>query len=654
MSRSLHALHVGNFKAFAATQRIPLKPITLVFGPNSAGKSSFIHSLALAHEAQFGREKRGRARLDVHHTEVGGNAIDLGGYRQFVHRGQMNKHVVWGAELHISELGDEAKYRNLAQLLASVESLRLNISIGIELDNLDKPKVGAKPRVEAIELFTDGESLLRMSRRRGEASEDSSDFLRVDTLATTNEVFAKVMAAIIEINTTSTELKEEDLVAGKAAIDEIVPQLRVRIDSFLPSAVERRAEDVSESVATPGLFPVSKGNRLDDIASAVKFVFPRTLNDLVQGLSELFARELDRLQYLGPLRSFPARHLAFSENEDSNWYAGGGYAWDVVRHDDAVRDAVNGWLGSAHMRTPYRLEVRRLVDTQNVRSSIESGLDHFLHGDLGSETIKNLLEGKGTYYEKSIEFFNARNEIMAEQVARIVSEWRAEYRSLRTEQEISSLIERIRIDVNQQLLQAYDSGVYNFEIYDDDAHRDDEGLIWESYQSEISNSFMHRVENSDAQLLNDLVLMDIRKSTPVTHRDVGIGISQVLPVLVMAYASRDKLLAMEQPEIHLHPALQAELADVFVESALGNRKNTFILETHSEHLILRLLRRIRETTDGSLPAGSIPLRPEDVCVLYIDPQGDSSNVVELPIAPDGDFSRQWPDGFFTDREKELF
>ena len=71
MNRRLQALRVGNFKAFAATQRIPLKPITLIFGPNSAGKSSFIHSLALAHEAQFGREKRGRSRLDVHHTDIG-------------------------------------------------------------------------------------------------------------------------------------------------------------------------------------------------------------------------------------------------------------------------------------------------------------------------------------------------------------------------------------------------------------------------------------------------------------------------------------------------------------------------------------------------------------------------------------------------------
>jgi recombinational DNA repair ATPase RecF len=122
MTRRLQALRVGNFKAFADTQRIPLKPITLIFGPNSAGKSSFIHSLALAHEAQFGREKRSLSRLDVHHTDVGGSAIDLGGFRQYVHRGQLNRRVEWGAELKVSALA-AAKDQRLAQLLASIETV---------------------------------------------------------------------------------------------------------------------------------------------------------------------------------------------------------------------------------------------------------------------------------------------------------------------------------------------------------------------------------------------------------------------------------------------------------------------------------------------------------------------------------------------------
>ncbi|KAJ0337185.1 hypothetical protein COL154_014317 [Colletotrichum chrysophilum] len=136
--------------------------------------------------------------------------------------------------------------------------------------------------------------------------------------------------------------------------------------------------------------------------------------------------------------------------------------------------------------------------------------------------------------------------------------------------------------------------------------------------------------------------------------DVGFGISQVLPVLALAHANQGKLIAIEQPEIHLHPALQAELGDVFIESALGEGKNTFILETHSEHVILRLLRRIRETTNGELPEGLQPLHPEDVQILYARPEGSGSRIIELAVDAEGEFVDPWPDGFFPERAEELF
>jgi predicted ATPase len=116
----------------------------------------------------------------------------------------------------------------------------------------------------------------------------------------------------------------------------------------------------------------------------------------------------------------------------------------------------------------------------------------------------------------------------------------------------------------------------------------------------------------------------------------------------------NQLIAIEQPELHLHPALQAELGDVFIESALGENKNTFLIETHSEHVILRLLRRIRETAEGELPPGATPLRPEDVAVLYVKPGSEGSEVIELPVNIEGDFDKPWPDGFFPERSKELF
>lgn len=574
MTRRLQALRVGNFKAFADTQRIPLKPITLIFGPNSAGKSSFIHSLALAHEAQFGREKRSLARLDVHHSDVGGSAIDLGGFRQYVHRGQLSKRVEWGAELKVAALAAD-KNQRLAQLLAPVSTVALNIALGIELDDQDRPKPGAEPRVDSIEVTGDGVELLRMSRRAAAVRPDANaGHLRLDRLASDNAVFRQVLKAIVEAQTTSEEMRPEDFEGANEAIAALLPELVVRLDQFFPSGVELPKGDGADVSPVSMLFPVSKGNRKDDIAQAVRFVLPRTLNDLIKGLADALADELKQLQYLGPLRSFPPRHLAFAEHEDANWYAGGGYAWDVVRRDDTVRDAVNGWLGSSKLKTPYKLVVRSLVAADQLKDPLAAGLD----------------------------------EIAADEEAMFLGS----------------------VDKDGLVIEHYPP-------------RDDARAYFRDVE-ESADVLLRSVESSAADRIRELVLIDQRTNTVVTHRDVGIGISQVLPVLVMAYGSRGKLLAMEQPEIHLHPALQAELGDVFIEAALGERQNTFILETHSEHLILRLMRRIRE--------GAIS--PDDVGVVFVEPLARGSRFIELRIDEEGDFIDEWPGGFFEESFHEKF
>ncbi len=570
MTRRLQALRVGNFKAFADAQRIPIKPITLIFGPNSAGKSSFIHSLALAHEAQFGREKRSLSRLDVHHTDVGGSAIDLGGFRQYVHRGQLNKRVEWGAELKVSALAAD-KDQRLAQLLASVETVALNIALGIELDDQDRPRSGAAPRVDAIEVTGDGAELLRMSSRRADGQGSS---LRLDRIASDHPVFRQVLKEIVESATTSEEMRPEDFEGANEAIAALLPDLFIRIDQFFPTAVDLPKAEGAELSPVSMLFPVSKGNRKEDIAQAVRFYLPRTLNDLIKGLADTLAAELKQLQYLGPLRSFPPRHLAFAEHEDANWYAGGGYAWDVVRRDDAVREAVNGWLGSDKLKTPYKLVVRSLVAADQLKDPLAGGL------------------------------------------------------------------EAIADDEDAMFLGSVDKDGFVMNHY---PPRDDARPFFQDVDAS-AEVLSKAVESSDIDRIRELVLVDQRTSTVVTHRDVGIGISQVLPVLVMAYGSQGKLLAMEQPEIHLHPALQAELADVFIEAALGPRKNTFILETHSEHLILRLMRRIREGKVSS----------NDIGVVFVEPLVRGSRFLELRIDEEGDFIDEWPGGFFEESFHEKF
>ena len=132
--------------------------------------------------------------------------------------------------------------------------------------------------------------------------------------------------------------------------------------------------------------------------------------------------------------------------------------------------------------------------------------------------------------------------------------------------------------------------------------------------------------------------------------DVGVGISQVIPVLLAANSSR---VYIQQPELHLHPRLQAQLADVFVEQV--SRAPIFVIETHSEHFLLRLLRRIRETYRSDIPHTLFSLKAEDIVVLYVDKTKEgTSNIVQLRLSEEGEFIDRWPNGFFTERDGELF
>ncbi len=143
-----------------------------------------------------------------------------------------------------------------------------------------------------------------------------------------------------------------------------------------------------------------------------------------------------------------------------------------------------------------------------------------------------------------------------------------------------------------------------------------------------------------------IVLRDTRTGVEMTAADVGFGVSQVLPIVTELSARTDSVIMVQQPEIHLHPRMQAELADLFIESTdPAGRGNQIIAETHSETLIMRLQRRIREGT----------LDLADVLVLYVDQDQDGqATVKELRLDSHGDFLDAWPGGFFDDQLNELF
>ncbi len=151
-------------------------------------------------------------------------------------------------------------------------------------------------------------------------------------------------------------------------------------------------------------------------------------------------------------------------------------------------------------------------------------------------------------------------------------------------------------------------------------------------------------------LIVQLSLVD-QQGRRFSFSDVGSGVSCVIPVLVGIHSLST---FFQQPELHLHPAMQCSLADVFVER-VQDKSVRHILETHSEYMLLRPLRRIRETHTGKLQATNLSLRPSDVAVLYFEPMNDgATRVTEIVVNEYGDFLTPWPRGFFDERASELF
>jgi predicted ATPase len=131
-------------------------------------------------------------------------------------------------------------------------------------------------------------------------------------------------------------------------------------------------------------------------------------------------------------------------------------------------------------------------------------------------------------------------------------------------------------------------------------------------------------------------------SAKVLITDVGFGVSQILPVLVLCYyAPEGSIILLEQPEIHLHPSVQSGLADVMID-AVKNRGVQIIVESHSEHLLRRLQWRIAEEK----------ITPDETALYFCEAQSEGSSLVPLIIDLFGRITN-WPEDFFGNEFEEM-
>ncbi len=620
---------IGNFKAFGPAQTIPLRPITLVFGPNSAGKSSIIQSLLLA------RHIHDTGNADAHQTTLGGAAVDLGGFAKFVHGRRTECDAQFCLTLERSAMRETFHYLNKLQTLTLSYTLGRTIGVSSGI-------VGIK----AVQILINGHDFIRLSMREDGILGVDTEALETQSLLAFGAYDAKWVNLCLDFAKTSPARVEQitaEMTEAGMMFDEIrdaatgklkprsVAELRIRrtiandedFGDFVAADWRTASKSVSETVSllkfrmkglqlentdplprenpdfdffcanhasdTPHRNPVDfyqrwlKSLSFDgeevSAAEAWSYALRYDIECLIEAANTAIASALSGTSYLGPLRWIPPRLIPEGEQFDASWAAGGGAAWQRLRSEPELLGRVNRFLQET-LHSQYRLRCQSLapeLDAETIALCVKRAMESSATAPMADPDSSSVAEDAPPY---------AYTKAGAPDLATAL-------------------------------------------------------------EAEL------RAQNSGGKLA-ELSLVDAESGLAVSHRDVGTGISQLLPVLVNAAGGKNQLIAIEQPELHLHPALQAELGDVFIESALGENKNTFLIETHSEHLILRLLRRIRETAEGELPPGATPLRPEDVAVLYVKPGSEGSEVIELPVNIEGDFDKPWPDGFFPERSKELF
>ena len=147
---------------------------------------------------------------------------------------------------------------------------------------------------------------------------------------------------------------------------------------------------------------------------------------------------------------------------------------------------------------------------------------------------------------------------------------------------------------------------------------------------------------SDTNQDYEFLVKKYKGGPDVRLTDVGFGVSQVLPVLILCYyAPEGSILILEQPEAHLHPKVQTELADVLID-VVENRNLQIILESHSEYLLSRLQRRIAEKE----------IAAADTALYFCEIKDGTSEIEQLNVDEYGNI-RNWPQDFFGDVTGEL-
>ncbi len=509
----LHALELENFKAFGKRARIPFAPITLIFGENSAGKSTILHALYLLKQTLKSHEIE---VLSLQRSENG--IVDLGNFQELLFNHDPERTLAIRVE--IATDGLDIDYPRLPKHTIN--------EIGIEL-SFSRPSLKEKIHLDQIGIFD------------GKSSKCIAKFKMLGQMTSMSVNFAEYSHSSVPLTAAKCVWLTQEHEYWEPLFRYTKEEKEVTIQ-FLEYRAQNLLRDNDQKDPH---FPNDSLYDLKDYIDFLKKDF-----DLETYISKMYKEETDRDLSLGVYKFFPIFNL-----------------FPSTLYGVSPTNNLAILAGESLKQTLEQFFPMNPVRRQPERSYIFSG------------TVPENVGYKGDLLPDML-FHD------------------------------SDLVE----DTNKWLKQL-DIG----------------------YELEVNPL------GDPSRELFEIRLVDTRRKgmVDVALSDVGFGISQLLPFIVQCLVSKGRIISIEQPEVHVHPRLQADLGDLLVESI--SRGNQLIVETHSEHLILRLQRLVYN--------GEI--KPEDVSVIYVSRGPEGAKAERLHLDEEGDFIDEWPNGFFLERLREL-
>lgn len=596
----LREYQLTNFKAFGGPETMPIRPITLIYGPNSSGKSSVLQSLLLLKQTLQEAENNEILLLPR------GNLINLGSYREFIHRHDVSQPFSFKVVLDIDDLKNMTNFKQpLSENLLDNNYLGLQFAFNydenignIVLSNVQL-FIGEDPLPVAIYKPQKIEKRFRKSSSRWAVGNDSfplNEFQDIDDYDLPQEIDDEVLEGFLKLD--SIDYKHSLWQAWWE-----------KYSSLLPREADKELIKILEDLKLQESFKDTQRETWRELLEEQSKSLKKDVEQLNNSSRETIENKLNQLESLRRLESHFDNYSFQLIQEDlckihedlSN--KSGFDKFDVLSYRNFFPvECVN----LRDKKDSSDSEVWKLSDIYKLCWTPEFSVLTMLASS-GFRSFLNDLVYIGPLRDNPERFY-----ILSDNLSKQVGK-------------SGKMLPDILFK-DQNLLKQLNNQLNRF------------GL---EYELKISRLTVEDYGNTDFFALR---LIDKYTGVNVSIADVGFGISQVLPIIVQSMLSRKSTLLIEQPEIHIHPRLQAELGSLLAECTKPPFDNQFIIETHSEHLMLRLQKLIRKGE----------LKPDDVSVIYVDRGSDGSKCLHLRLDEEGDFIDEWPDGFFEEDFNEIF